>query len=249
MDGVEFLERVANRDPLIQRILVSGSNSAVEAAINRSHIYRFVAKPWDGQALLATIRSAFSQYELASEHRRLLQQVQQQNAELREATRNLEERVSQRTAAVSEAKRQWEETFDAIADPLMVLVDEYRIVRANLAMARDLGRPVKEIIGQACHELRACAQASFPSAAKGRPCSGCPVEGTRTSSQQRTAEIVSPGGRTYEISAFPLPSMGPERCRPRSPRRTSSPPSVSSRAAWRTRSTTPSAASSPSRSS
>jgi len=206
MDGVEFLERVGQRDPLIQRILVSGSDSAVEAAIHRSHIYRFVAKPWDTQGLVATIRSAFSQYELAAEHRRLLDLAQSQNAELRELARSLEERVDQRTAALSQAKRQWEETFDAIAEPLMILTEDYRIARANLAMARDLSRPVREIIGQKCHELRARAQASFP-AEPGRPCMHCPVAATRTSGEPRSAELTSPGGRIYEISSFPLPSM------------------------------------------
>ena len=205
MDGVEFLERVGKLDPLIQRILVSGSDAAVEAAINRSHIYRFVAKPWDTQALIATIRSAFSQYELASEHRRLLDLAQRQNADLRELARSLEERVDQRTAALSQAKRQWEATFDAISEPLMILTEDYRIARANLAMARDLSRPVQEIIGHKCYELRARARATFP-AEPGKPCTHCPVAAARGSGETRTAELVSAGGRTYDIRAFPLPS-------------------------------------------
>jgi two-component system, NtrC family, sensor kinase len=206
MDGVDFLEQVGNRDPIIQRILVSGSTAAVDAAVQRSHVYRFVSKPWEVQSLIATIRSAMSQYDLASEHRRLLDLARHQNAELRELARSLEERVTQRTAALSQAKRQWEETFDAIADPLMILTGDYRVLRANVAMARDLGRPFQAIIGEKCHDLRALARVTFPAEA-GKPCSGCPVGPSGQIAEPRSAELVSPGGRTYEISAFPLRSM------------------------------------------
>jgi len=207
MDGVEFLEQVGNRDPLIQRILVSGSSMAVDAAIHRSHIYRFIAKPWDVSSLVATIRSAFSQHDLASEHRRLLELARHQNTELRELARSLEERVDQRTQALSRAKREWEETFDAISDPLMILMEDYRVVRANVAMARDLGRPFQRVIGEKCYEMRSQARVTFP-AAPGQPCTGCPVAGSLERGQAGTAEVVSPGGRTYEIEAFPLKATG-----------------------------------------
>jgi two-component system NtrC family sensor kinase len=207
MDGVEFLEQVGNRDPLIQRILVSGSSSAVDAAIHRSHIYRFIAKPWDVPSLIATVRSASSQYDLASEHRRLLDLARHQNAELREQARSLEQRVDQRTEALSRAKREWEETFDAISDPLMILMDDYRIARANVAMARDLGRPFQRLIGQRCFDVRREAQVTFWSE-PGRPCTGCPVAESLERGQAASGEVTSPGGRTYEIAAFPMKAAG-----------------------------------------
>jgi signal transduction histidine kinase len=45
-------------------------------------------------------------------------------------------------------KREWEGTFDAMDDPLAILGEDGIVVRANLALARSLGRPLPEIIGQ-----------------------------------------------------------------------------------------------------
>src|SRR5687768_8010003 len=44
-------------------------------------------------------------------------------------------------------KREWEKTFDAILDPIMVLNGTGHVIRANLQMARALGRNIREIHG------------------------------------------------------------------------------------------------------
>jgi two-component system, NtrC family, sensor kinase len=45
-------------------------------------------------------------------------------------------------------KREWERTFDAILDPIMVLDGTGRVMRANMQMARALGRSIQEIHGE-----------------------------------------------------------------------------------------------------
>jgi two-component system NtrC family sensor kinase len=45
-------------------------------------------------------------------------------------------------------KREWEKTFDAIPEPIMVIDADGRIMRANLQMARALGRNVQDVVGQ-----------------------------------------------------------------------------------------------------
>ena len=45
-------------------------------------------------------------------------------------------------------KREWERTFDSIVDPVMVLDGGGRVVRANLQMARALGRGIEEVVGK-----------------------------------------------------------------------------------------------------
>ena len=45
-------------------------------------------------------------------------------------------------------KREWEKTFDAILDPIMVIDGGGRVIRANLQMARALGRNIQELHGQ-----------------------------------------------------------------------------------------------------
>ena len=55
-------------------------------------------------------------------------------------------------------KKEWEKTFDAILDPIMVLDGDGRVIRANLQLARALGRthrrsstaqPYAELLGAA----------------------------------------------------------------------------------------------------
>jgi CheY-like chemotaxis protein len=64
MNGADFLAQVKQRMPLAQRIMLTGhaDQRAIEEAINRSEIFRFIAKPWNDSALLLTVQSAFEQY-------------------------------------------------------------------------------------------------------------------------------------------------------------------------------------------
>ena len=50
-------------------------------------------------------------------------------------------------------KREWEKTFDAILDPIMVVDGGGRVIRANLQMARALGRNIQEVVGQPYSDL------------------------------------------------------------------------------------------------
>ena len=49
MDGVELLTAIKTLQPDTSRIIISGyaDLNALINAINRAHIYRFVAKPWN----------------------------------------------------------------------------------------------------------------------------------------------------------------------------------------------------------
>jgi two-component system NtrC family sensor kinase len=44
-------------------------------------------------------------------------------------------------------KREWEKTFDAILEPILVLNGDGRVLRANLQLARALGRSIQELHG------------------------------------------------------------------------------------------------------
>jgi PAS domain S-box-containing protein len=54
--------------------------------------------------------------------------------------------------AVARAKEEWERTFDAVSDPIMILDNQYRIVRANKAMADRLGTTPQKAVGLICYE-------------------------------------------------------------------------------------------------
>jgi two-component system, NtrC family, sensor kinase len=205
MDGVAFLKYVCTEWPRVQRVLMTGHAdiSAIEEAVNASQIYRFLAKPWEETGLLATVRSAAQQWELEAENVRLSALSQEQNQKLVEANRELEAKVAARTQLLSRAKREWEVAFDAIAEPLMIIDADYRVVRANLALAQHLGKNIKELPGQRCHEARVASPNPLPRDGDG-PCRGCPVEEARKTGKDHEVDLETKTERTYSLHAFPI---------------------------------------------
>ena len=55
--------------------------------------------------------------------------------------------------AVQRAKEEWEFTFDAVPDLVAIIDNDYRICRANKAMAARLGMTAQEVVGRFCHDL------------------------------------------------------------------------------------------------
>ncbi|MBI4508804.1 MAG: response regulator [Deltaproteobacteria bacterium] len=206
VDGVMFLREVRERWPRVQRVLMTGfaDIQAIESAINDSKIYRFVAKPWDEAGLLATVRSAVEQWELEEENMHLQQLTQEQNRQLVAANRDLEGKINERTSALSRAKREWEVAFDAIVEPLMIVDRDFRIVRANLALAAHFGREIRQVPGNACHELRASSPHRLPRGEDGS-CVGCPVKEARSKGNAVLVELETTSERTYSLGAFPFP--------------------------------------------
>ncbi|WP_320152035.1 response regulator [uncultured Tolumonas sp.] len=73
MDGVELLTAIKTLQPDAVRLIISGyaDLNALINAINRAHIYRFVAKPWNDYELVATIGQALRHRQLILENQRL----------------------------------------------------------------------------------------------------------------------------------------------------------------------------------
>lgn len=85
MSGTEFLSEVRLRHPDTLRIILSGyaELSTVVAAINDGQIHKFIAKPWDVDALLETVRACFAQHRLLVANRKLTETIQAQNEQLK----------------------------------------------------------------------------------------------------------------------------------------------------------------------
>ena len=196
MNGVDFLARVKEMAPHVQRIMLTGQadQQAIEEAINRSEVFRFISKPWNDSQLLLTVKSAFEQHHLVSDNQRLHDLTHQQNTELRQLNADLELRVQQRTQMLSRAKREWELSFDTIDSPLAVVsTDDLVIRRANRASAKVSSRDVLSLSkGLKCHEYL------FD-----RPtqCPGCPVGPTLRA--PASLEIAH-GQRTYVAHVYPM---------------------------------------------
>jgi two-component system NtrC family sensor kinase len=139
ISGVDFLREVKERWPRIQRVLLTGQadSSAIEEAVNRSEIFRFIWKPWDDGHLLITIQSAIDQFWIGEENARLQALVTERNDELERLNRDLDGKLAARSQALIRAAQEWRACFDALGDPLAIMREGgCEVVRANTAFAR-----------------------------------------------------------------------------------------------------------------
>jgi hypothetical protein len=97
----------------------------------------------------------------------------------------------------------WERTFDAIAEPLMLVDDDFVIRRANLALADDLGTAIQQVVGRRCFEARTDSANAF-SSDRTIPCAGCPVPRARAAGSAEEGEMRSASGRVYRLRAYPM---------------------------------------------
>jgi two-component system NtrC family sensor kinase len=153
MSGVEFLRLVKERWPRIQRVLLTGQadSNAIEEAVNRSEIFRFIWKPWDDGHLLITIQSAIDQFWMVEENARLQALVSDRNAELEQLNRDLDGKLAARSQALMRAAQEWRTCFDAIGDPLAIMRSGgCEVVRANTAFARAAAVAPNMLAGLRC---------------------------------------------------------------------------------------------------
>lgn len=157
MNGVEFLSEVCRRWPETERIILSGyaDTAAIVAAINEGQIYKFIAKPWNDDDLLSTIREALDRYELRDSNRRLVQELSDANEELKAINDNLNAIVDERfKVAITQSRAL--HSFQSVLDVLpigFIGADSYgMIVQCNRLGAEMLGLDQESLIG---HDLSA----------------------------------------------------------------------------------------------
>lgn len=102
MNGAQFLELVRAKWPDVVRILLTGYADVTStiAAINKGEIYRYIAKPWDDNDIVLTVRHALERKNLELEKQRLEALTLKQNEELKDLNANLEAKVRERTEEV-----------------------------------------------------------------------------------------------------------------------------------------------------
>jgi response regulator RpfG family c-di-GMP phosphodiesterase len=95
MLGLDFLVESRRLRPQASRILVTAvlALPTIVDAINRGEIFRFVAKPWLREELVATVRNAVQRHDLVTHNEALQNETQQLNAQLRDANAALEAKV------------------------------------------------------------------------------------------------------------------------------------------------------------
>jgi len=95
MMGLDFLVESRKTHPNASRILVTAvlALPTIVEAINRGEIFRFVAKPWLREELLATVRNAIQRHDLIVRNEVLQARSQELNAQLTVANSQLEGQV------------------------------------------------------------------------------------------------------------------------------------------------------------
>jgi DNA-binding NtrC family response regulator len=80
MTGIELLQRTASLRPHMVRIILTGYTdmTALVEAINCGHVYKYMTKPWDNNALRLTVERALEHYET----NRSLHELEQANKRL-----------------------------------------------------------------------------------------------------------------------------------------------------------------------
>lgn len=170
MNGAQFLAAVRQHDPGVVRMLLTGYSevSATIAAINQGEIHRYIAKPWDDQALLLTVSEALARRTLEQENARLVALTRQQNEALRDLNQNLEARVQARTAELEQVNamlgKAYEEVNQNFEQAVVVFASLIEMRQDGIAgHARRvalLARRVAARLGLAGHALRDVALAA-----------------------------------------------------------------------------------------
>ncbi len=95
MLGLDFLIESRKHLPHASRILITAvlALPTIVDAINKGEIFRFVAKPWLREELLATVRNAIQRHDLITRNEALQAETQELNARLTTANTELEARV------------------------------------------------------------------------------------------------------------------------------------------------------------
>lgn len=92
MTGIDFFAKIKDKYPDALKLILTGYSDieAVIGAINEGQIFRYLTKPWNNVELGLAIDEAFEKYELITNNRKLMNQLQ-------EANLLLEKKVEERT--------------------------------------------------------------------------------------------------------------------------------------------------------
>ncbi len=148
MTGLEFLDLCKQKQPNASRILITGVltlNTVVEA-VNKGEIFRFLAKPWIREELLATVENAVQRYALVETNEKLQADTLDLNEKLVASNAALEEKVRQlqdQTAMLDEANQALGRNFNHSLEICFRLIEAFHPI---------LGQQTKSVVA-ICSEI------------------------------------------------------------------------------------------------
>ena len=149
--GIDILAFAKDKSSSTSRILLTGKveTSVIEEAVNRGHVFRFIAKPWENEQLLVDIAKAIEHHQLKMTEASLLKEVSLQNRQLERLTSGLEQIVTERTVTAESSKLEVEKQLSHVRELVRFIKD-----LSNLTAVDELlGLIRKEL--KSFHEVRA----------------------------------------------------------------------------------------------
>jgi response regulator RpfG family c-di-GMP phosphodiesterase len=142
MSGLDFLAASKKRQPHASRILITGvlTLNTVIDAVNKGEIFRFLAKPWIREELIATVGNAVNRYHLLRQNETLRQSTLELNERLVAANQQLEQRLAeltQRKSEIDRAHAALQRNFDHSLELCYRLIETFHPV---------LGRQTKAVV-------------------------------------------------------------------------------------------------------
>ena len=132
-------------------------------------------------------------------------ELQQRLAALEEESAGLRRQLVElesKHRKLEQIRRQWTATLDAVKDPVFVHDEQFRIIRANEAYARQAGKPVKEVIGKPYWQV-------FPK--RDDPLPGC-RKATLAQQGDTNEELTLASGRHFHSRSFCQKEGGAYQC-------------------------------------
>lgn len=148
MKGLEFLDKCKQIQPNASRILITGVltlNTVIEA-VNRGEIFRFLAKPWIREEVIATVDNAVQRYALVEANERLSSDTLELNDKLVNSNAALEEKIQQleeQARDLESTNRILEENFNHSLEICFRLIEAFHPV---------LGEQTKAVVS-ICKEI------------------------------------------------------------------------------------------------
>ncbi|HBE80998.1 MAG TPA: hypothetical protein DDW65_24900 [Firmicutes bacterium] len=153
--GDQFLIWTHAKTPDTCNIMLTGQAGldAVITAINYAGLYRYIAKPWERNDLILTIKEAIASFR----QRKMIQLqnagLQLLNAQLEQNNKDLDEQVTVRTQELNQQRILFQQVFDNSPDGMVIIAETGQVLQANKSFGVIFGYDLSEVKGGSLPEL------------------------------------------------------------------------------------------------